>query len=890
MSNLCIVGVIDGKQVLLTDFRNNVIPPPMSKCSLETATYINSVGFINDPENPQKLFIVTSEGKFLTYSVETQQSNVRSGLRMMGVNLVKEYQILDETMSQLPLNYSHWIWLNEGQVVFCENRPNGATIFLYDLITGEKTSKDVNDKIVAASPTSASSFLVNFTDGRLVTINVKDQELMEPEWFTNIPEPCEHLQAVAVNSSIKCFALKDNQNLYLNNAKLATGVTSFFIGEHYFAYTQLTSLKFMKFDKFNDPSVVSERRIERGGKLVTIVPKDSVTVLQMPRGNLEAIQPRVLSLQIIGELLDATDYEKAMLMLRKQRISLNIIFDHNPNVFIANIETFLTQISNPQWLNLFLTELENEDYTQTKYASNYEQGNMVYPEGFKIENKVTYVCDYMCKVMKSMKDDKFIQPIITCYVKKGELENALDLIWSLKKDEVSNSGEKQNRSKSDDALRYLLYMADVNELYNVALGMYNFRLVLLVADKSQKDPKEYIQFLRDLNKLEENYRKFRIDDYLKRYEKAFKNIANCGKDHFNECLAYVEKHNLYTVALERFENDDQECYKSIALSFADHLRTAGKIENASIMYERAGDLKQAITSAKHILDVDRCLMIAKQAGYDKEEMRNVALSLVPGLQANSRHGDAFNLLKEFGEKFEEALNVLLEGRLYLRAIFEARMNDSELIESQVKPHLESYASILRSTIESDKETFLKHTNRLKTVRMEKAKKLTDEDYVDEGDLISETTSVASRYTGTSRSTGKTFRSSKNRRKHERKLLNLKEGGKFEDIALIDALYKQIQHIFEQQQQIHNICKALIEVRLDGQGRTIQALYRDLLTTVKDKMSEIWIEEMMSTQQTMFGPNVDYAQVQNDQHYAMIPPHQRFQPQLNIIEWEHAILK
>lgn len=71
----------------------------------------------------------------------------------------------------------------------------------------------------------------------------------------------------------------------------------------------------------------------------------------------------------------------------------------------------------------------------------------------------------------------------------------------------------------------------------------------------------------------------------------------------------------------------------------------------------------------------------------------------------------------------------------------------------MKPHLESYASILRSTIESDKETFLKHTNRLKTVRMEKAKKLTDEDYVDEGDLISETTSVASRYTGTSRSTG-----------------------------------------------------------------------------------------------------------------------------------------
>jgi len=39
---------------------------------------------------------------------------------------------------------------------------------------------------------------------------------------------------------------------------------------------------------------------------------------------------------------------------------------------------------------------------------------------------------------------------------------------------------------TDDALRHLLYLVDVNDLYNVALGTYDFDLVLMVAEKSQK--------------------------------------------------------------------------------------------------------------------------------------------------------------------------------------------------------------------------------------------------------------------------------------------------------------------------------------------------------------------------------------------------------------------
>jgi hypothetical protein len=38
----------------------------------------------------------------------------------------------------------------------------------------------------------------------------------------------------------------------------------------------------------------------------------------------------------------------------------------------------------------------------------------------------------------------------------------------------------------EEALKYLLFLVDVNEMYDVALGTYDFDLVLMVAEKSQK--------------------------------------------------------------------------------------------------------------------------------------------------------------------------------------------------------------------------------------------------------------------------------------------------------------------------------------------------------------------------------------------------------------------
>jgi elongator complex protein 1 len=143
--------------------------------------------------------------------------------------------------------------------------------------------------------------------------------------------------------------------------------SSFFLHTNYLLATTLThSLKALPLTQtiFNQKCSAqtfweseSVRSLERGSRLVVAVPESTQTVLQMPRGNLEVVHPRALSLYIVKKLLDNLKYREAMEILRKQRINLNLIVDHNPDLFIENIEKFVEQITDKQRLCLFLADL-----------------------------------------------------------------------------------------------------------------------------------------------------------------------------------------------------------------------------------------------------------------------------------------------------------------------------------------------------------------------------------------------------------------------------------------------------------------------------------------------------------------------------------------------------
>lgn len=96
--------------------------------------------------------------------------------------------------------------------------------------------------------------------------------------------------------------------------------------------------------------------------------------------------------------------------------------------------------------------------------------------------------------------DRYLLPVLTSYVQKQSDKDLADALIKVKTVKEAERRNGQLEISADEALKYLLYLVDVNRLYDVALGLYDFDLVMLVAAKSNKDPKEYLPFLNKLRR------------------------------------------------------------------------------------------------------------------------------------------------------------------------------------------------------------------------------------------------------------------------------------------------------------------------------------------------------------------------------------------------------
>jgi elongator complex protein 1 len=77
----------------------------------------------------------------------------------------------------------------------------------------------------------------------------------------------------------------------------------------------------------------------------------------MPRGNLETIAPRAMVVAGIRQLIDDKNYGEAFSCCRTQRVDMNILYDHQPEQFLANVGLFLDQVKDVTYIDLFLSSL-----------------------------------------------------------------------------------------------------------------------------------------------------------------------------------------------------------------------------------------------------------------------------------------------------------------------------------------------------------------------------------------------------------------------------------------------------------------------------------------------------------------------------------------------------
>ena len=178
------------------------------------------------------------------------------------------------------------------------------------------------------------------------------------------------------------FGLADNGILFANERILARNCTSFLVtpahlifttSQHLLKFTHIAKVE-GKHTDFLERATLTElpelevppdtpeldercRSIERGARLVTVMPSIFALVMQMPRGNIETIYPRALVLAGIRHSINIKRYKRAFLACRSQRVDMNILHDHHPSGFLANIRLFLDQIDKVEHIDLFLSQL-----------------------------------------------------------------------------------------------------------------------------------------------------------------------------------------------------------------------------------------------------------------------------------------------------------------------------------------------------------------------------------------------------------------------------------------------------------------------------------------------------------------------------------------------------
>nr|XP_043895920.1 putative elongator complex protein 1 [Solea senegalensis] len=229
-------------------------------------------------------------------------------------------------------------------------------------------------------------------------------------------------------------------------------------------------------------------------------------------------------------------------------------------------------------------------------------------------------------------------------------------------------------------------------------------------------------------------------------------------------------------------------------------------------------------------------------------------------------------------------------------------NRRDITETNLKPALLDAVNTQTVFLEAQVATFTRHRSRLCVVREHKEKArldLLDEDGPDcpDAELYSEASSAMTGSKYSHSNSRVSSRSSKNRRKAERKKLSLKEGSPMEDRALMFALGEIITTVDKMREEVHGLLKALVLFQFDKHAEKLQAAYDHALQMMEGAVPEVWPENVQNSQAPLTGPNstansimASYQQQQQQRPAAaqdlevLAPPKMR-----NGIKWKLAIL-
>ncbi|RDB24885.1 Elongator complex protein 1 [Hypsizygus marmoreus] len=799
------VAVFDGTTILLTPFRIQNVPPPMSSCQLVLSTSSS------EPQTPAQsrtptyasfssasdtLAVLWESGYVELWALRTRLQGGRG-------KAMDPTRVWAGHAGGLSVKNARQIWLSSSDamgvwstlVVLWGDRDS-------DFITVLQLEdfKPAGDATTVALPhqnsrlvSSTSQISCQAPNGEISEYDSEQRKLQPVAQF---PESCLQSQSIIVSSSSDdedgtssatvYVGLSASGKLLIASADttrtLASNVTSYTIASGFVIFTTTaheaifipqTALRPLLDEAEGVPSPVQKgwevRRVERGSRIVVAVPSAMSLVLQMPRGNLETINPRPLVMEVVKQDIDAGNYRKAFFACRKHRIDLNVLVDHDQTKFLERIPSFVEQVHEVDHINLFLTGLGR---------------------GSQSPEMIARLCDAIRTELESKDLTKYVNSILTAHVVKTppDHESALAILLRLR---------EHDSDVVEDAVKYIIFLVDADRLFDTALGMYDFSLVLMIAQHAQKDPREYLPFLRDLRTLDKYYQRFKIDDHLRRYDSALRNLSLAGPEYFDEAIAYVELHRLYDAALRIWKGTDH--YKTVLDLYGDWLFERREFRQAASVFIEAQNFSKAMLAHEKALEWQELFYLAAQTDLPEEDLVSTAYRIAEDLASKKRHSEAARVLLDYAKDVREAIIALVQGNYFSEARRIVTIQEKpELIEDIIHPGaLESCAQVVED-INECKDQLRKQVNRLRELRIKKVEEPdafygTEDINLHNVDVMTDVSmapTTFTRYTVAPTTASRSSkRSSRSKRKMERKVGSGRKGTVDEEEYLLKSVTK-----------------------------------------------------------------------------------------------------
>ncbi|KAK0706398.1 IKI3 family-domain-containing protein [Lasiosphaeria miniovina] len=853
------VAVIDGPTIKFTPFRTANIPPPIAMYELEVESPVIDVAFTKDGF---AMAVLHRLGVNI-YGLEANAARLSCPkLQEKAVFPILDSEFYEESFLQV-----EFAGPQEVQVL---RMAEDVDLISYHVGASSQENKwsetpaGLISTITSPDNSSPDGIVAQDRQGRLSLVSGGEHVNLPIGFPTLLP----WASFVTHDGKLLGFGLSRNGHLYANSRQLAKNCTSFIVtGSHLIFTTSNHLVKFVHLASPKDLDVPQDdpendercRSIERGARLVTAMPANMSMVLQMPRGNLETIFPRAMVVAGIRQLIEQKEYGAAFTTCRTQRVDMNILYDHRPAQFLINVGLFLDQVKETANIDLFLSTLKEEDVSKTMYRDTKPAAGQALPDSeIQAPGKVNTVCDAVLQRLRTQKNAN-LQNIITAHVCKSPpaLEDGLLVVADLM---------REDEALAERAVEHICFLVDVNKLFDHALGLYNLDLTLLVAQQSQRDPREYLPFIQGLHKMSKLKRQFTIDDKLGYGEKALGHLKALGN--FEDVQNYVVKHKLYQYALGLYRLEEQHHIALIDL-YAAYLKSTSLFREAGLAYESLGNFADATECYLKggAACWRECLYVAQQQEppISSEKLQEIASDLADALRESKDYAAAAAIHVEYLASIETAIQFLGKGYLFADALrLVALHKRADLLESAVDTGLaEAFSSStefladckaqlkaqvpriaeLRKKAREDPLSFYEGENPYSRDGMD----IPDDVSVAASSRMSTGVSLFTRYTGKGGSVGTvgsnvSRATSKNRKREEKKRARGRKGTVYEEEYLVNSVRRLVERVEASKAEVERLVFGLARRNMAERARTVEDLVAQVVDACRLAVKEVWQQQ------------------------------------------------